>query len=381
MIGARQFLIAYNVNLNTRDKRLANRIAMRIRETGTVKKDGQGNPVVDERGEPVRVPGTLKAVRAVGWYIEEYGCAQISMNLLDYTVTPVHVAFEEVCRQAESLGLRVTGSELVGLIPKEALLAAGRYYFKKQGKTSAVPERELIHMAVRSMGLSEVTPFRPEERIIEYLIEPKGKTLVSMPVRDWVDEVSSDSPAPGGGSVSALAAAMGAGLVAMVAALTTAKKGYEDRFQEMEERGTEAHSLKASLLRAVDEDTRAFHRLLEAQRQKGKADSEQADLVEEATKGAALVPLGVAEKALRVLDLAGEMVERGNPNSVSDAGVAALMASAAVEGASLNVLINLPGVRDRAWAEATRQRALALVDAARERMDAVRRQLASTLAP
>ncbi len=383
VIGARQFLIAYNVNLNTRDKRLANRIALRIRETGTVKKDAQGSPVVDERGEVVRIPGTLKAVRAVGWYIEEYGCAQISMNLLDYTVTPVHVAFEEVCRQAEALGLRVTGSELVGLIPRDAILEAGRYYLRKQGKSSAVPEKELIHVAIRSLGLSEIAPFTPQERIIEYLIAPREKSLASLPVTDFVDEVSSESPAPGGGTVAALASSLGAGLVAMVGALTASKKGYEDRRDEMERLGMDAHDLKASLLRKVDEDTEAFNRVLEVSRAKPKTDQERAvhaRQLDEANKGAAMVPLRVLRDSARVVELAEEMALRGNPNSVSDAGVGALMAAAGAEGAYLNVLINLPNVADEAWAREVQAEASALVGTVRERIERVRGMLEERLA-
>jgi glutamate formiminotransferase/formiminotetrahydrofolate cyclodeaminase len=382
VIGARQFLIAYNVNLNTRDKRLANRIAFRIREAGTARKDAAGNTLHDEKGEVVRTPGTLKAVRAVGWYIEEYGCAQISMNLLDYTTTAVHHAFDEVCRQADALGVRVTGSELVGLIPREAILESGRYFLRKQSRTAAVPERELIHAAVRSLGLSELSPFRPEERVIEYVIAPKEKKLVALPVADFVDEVSMDSPAPGGGTVAALASGMGAALVAMVGALTAGKKGFEDRLPEMERLGMEAQALKDRLIGDCDEDTKAFNRVLEAGRGKPKNPVEQgnqARAVDEATKGATLVPLGVLERSMRVVELAAQMVERGNPSSLSDAGVGGLMAAAGAEGAYLNVLINLPGVADREWAAATLQRARECIAAVRERSAALGAAVAQRL--
>jgi glutamate formiminotransferase/formiminotetrahydrofolate cyclodeaminase len=300
------------------------------------------------------------------------------MNLLDYTVTPVHAAFDEVCRQAESLGIRVTGSELVGLIPRDAILAAGRFYLKKQGKTAAVPEKELVHVAVRSLGLSEISPFKPRERVIEYVIAPAGKSLAALSVNDFVDEVSSDSPAPGGGTVSALASGLGAGLVAMVGALTATKKGYEDRLQEMERLGVEAQLLKAALVDDLDEDTRAFNRVLEAIRGKPKNEDEQAAQarsIEEATKGATAVPLGVLEKSLRVMELAAQMADRGNPNSLSDAGVGALMAAAGAEGAYLNVLINLPGLADREWAAATRARATELITMVRERIACLRANL------
>ena len=365
VIGVREFLIAYNINLNTRDKKLAHRIALRVRETGRSKRDENGKIVRDENGTAVKVPGTLDAVRAVGWFIEEYGCAQLSMNLLNYRVTPVHAAFDEVCRQAEENGLRVTGSELVGLIPLEAVRSAGRHYLARQGKTVAVPDKELIDIAVMSLGLNEITPFNPDEKIIEYMIRPKdNKRLADLTVRDFTDEVSMDSPAPGGGTVSALTGSMGAALVAMVGALTSGKKGYEDRFDEMEKLGLEAQRLKDSLMADLDNDTDAFNRVMAAARMKAKNPEEKElkqQAVEEATKLATLIPLGVLEHGFEVLKLAKTMVQRGNPNSMSDAGVGGIMAAAAAEGAYLNVLINLPGISDTDWIDRTRERAISTI--------------------
>ncbi len=369
VIGAREFLIAYNINLNTKNKKLAHQIALRIRETGRAKRDDDGKIVRDESGKAIKLPGTLKAVRGVGWYIDEYGCAQISMNLLNYGITPVHVVFDEVCRQADSFGLRVTGSELVGLIPRQAILEAGKYYLKKQGNTMAVPEKELVNMAIMSLGLSELVPFKPEEKIIEYLIKPKEKQLTDLVLTEFADEVSIDSPAPGGGSVAALAGGLGAALISMVGGLTTGKKGYEDRFDEMEDLGLKAQALKDALLFDIDEDTRAFNKVMAAGRGKAKtseAKAEKAARVEKANKIATRVPLSVVEKSARIMELAELMVERGNPNSVSDAGVGGLMAAAGAEGAYLNVLINLPGISDSDWVQEIRGRADGLIQKVRE---------------
>jgi glutamate formiminotransferase/formiminotetrahydrofolate cyclodeaminase len=382
VIGAREFLIAYNFNLNTRERKLAHRIALRVREKGRAKRDENGKMLKDENGSIVRTPGTLKSVRAVGWYIEEYGCAQISMNLTNYKVTPVHKAFDEVCRQANEFGLRVTGSELVGLIPREAILEAGRHYLRKQGKTIGVPEKELIHVAVVSLGLSDISPFNPDEKIIEYIIKPKEPQLVDQTVSDFTDEVSINSPAPGGGTVAALAGALGAGLISMVGALTTEKKGFEDRFEEMEELGFESQALKDHFLMAIDEDTRAFNKVMEAGRGRPKtpeAKAEKAARVEAATKEATLVPLGVLERAARALSLAQEMAEKGNPNSLSDAGVGGLMAAAAAEGAYLNVLINLPGIPDEEWVTTVRSRAKEMIRTVRTEVGRLGRQLAERL--
>ncbi len=382
VIGAREFLIAYNVNLNTRDGKLANRIALNIRETGRLKKDAAGNPVLDSAGNKVREPGLLPAVRAVGWYIKEYGCAQISINLLDYNVTPPHVAFEACAEEARKLGLRATGSELVGLIPLAAVVDAGRYYLERTGKSSGVPERELVHIAARSLGLSEISAFDPDQKIIEYKIRDAKSSLVEMTVRGLADELSTDSPAPGGGSVAALCGALGGALGAMVANLTVGKKSCEGSWEAMKVAARRGQELKDWFLSAVDEDTAAFDRVMAAFRLPGKSPEEaavRAKAVEEATRGATEVPLSVLERSLLVLDLAAETAAKGNPNSVSDAGVAALCARTCAEGAWLNVLINLKNLADVAWAAATREKAAGLRAQAVERTEQILKDVESRI--
>lgn len=350
VIGAREFLIAYNVNLNTRDKRLAHDIALTIRETGRNKRDAAGNLVRDENGNIVKEPGLLPATRAVGWYIDEYGQAQVSINLLNYKITPPHIAFDAVCAEAERRGLRVTGSELVGLIPLTAMLEAGRYYLLKQGKSPGVSEEELIETAIVSLGLRDLTEFDPQKKIIEYQVRELKGPLVRKDLRDFANAVSSDSPAPGGGSVSALAGALGAALAAMVANLTIGKKGYDAFWEEMKTVAIHAQQFKDELLRAVDRDTEAFNQVMAAFALPKKSADQMAQreqAVEHATKNACLVPLEVMKNALEVLKLARIVAESGNANAVSDAGVAALTALAAVQGAALNVKINLPGIKDR----------------------------------
>ncbi|MCF7797792.1 MAG: glutamate formimidoyltransferase [Lentisphaeria bacterium] len=355
VIGARKFLIAYNVNLNTRNRKMASDIALDIREKGRAKRDKNGKIIRDADGKMVKVPGTLKAVKAVGWYIDEYKMAQISMNLVDFDVTPLYKAFDEVCEQATRRGLRVTGSELVGLVPLSAMLDAGRYYLKKQGNSTAVPEKELVRLAIQSMGLSEITPFDPEEKIIEYQLRDKKKpSLVRMPVDDFADELASDSPAPGGGSVAALAGSLGAALVNMVGVLTFGKKGYEAVTEEVETLSLKAGALKEKLLNLVDEDTESFNQVMAAMRMKKKTEEEKnarAKAIEKATQESAKVPLKVMESALEVGKLAVRMAAVGNQNSLSDAGVGILMARAALEGAAMNVLINLQGLTDTAFVE------------------------------
>lgn len=350
VIGAREFLIAYNVNLNTRDKRLAHDIALTIRETGRNKRDAAGNLVRDENGNIVKEPGLLPATRAVGWYIDEYGQAQVSINLLNYKITPPHIAFDAVCSEAEQRGLRVTGSELVGLIPLSAMLEAGRYYLLKQGKSPGVSEEELIETAIVSLGLRDLTEFDPQKKIIEYQVRELKGPLVRKDLRDFANAVSSDSPAPGGGSVAALAGALGAALAAMVANLTIGKKNYDAFWEEMKTVAIHAQQFKDELLRAVDRDTEAFNQVMAALALPKKSADQMAQreqAVEQATKNACLVPLEVMKNALEVLKLARIVAESGNANAVSDAGVAALTALAAVQGAALNVKINLPGVKDR----------------------------------
>ncbi len=349
VIGAREFLIAYNVNLNTRDAKLASEIALRIRESGRVARDDQGNKVVDTHGNPVKIQGRLKQVKATGWFIEDYGRAQVSINLTNYRVTPPHVALDVVREEAASLGLIVTGSELVGLIPKDALLEAGRYYLKNQGRSWGVPERELIEIAAMSLGLSDLVAFEPKKKIIEMRVEDNMGKLVSRTVTDFVDECSMDSPAPGGGSVAALSGALGAALANMVANLTVGKKGYEAYWDEMKQVAAEAQAIKTRFVAAVDADTEAFNQVMNAFKLP-KSTPEQKTVrnsaIQEATKQATLVPLSVLRLVPRAMQLAHQAAQHGNKNSASDAGVAASALRTAAEGAWLNVRINLAGIED-----------------------------------
>ncbi len=349
VVGAREFLIAYNVNLNTRDKKLANEIALNIREGGRAKKDAAGKLVKDDKGNTVKVPGRLKAVRAIGWYIDQYRQAQVSINLINYNTTPLHVVFETCREEAEKLGLIVTGSELVGLVPLKPMLDAGRFYLKKQGKSAGVPEKELVEIAVRSLGLDQLSDFDPAKKIVEYNFL-KPAPLMSMTAKDFVDEVSSESPAPGGGSVAALAGSLCAALSAMVANLTVGKPGYEKVWPEMSDLAEKGQSIKDRLVKAVDDDTNAFNDLMEAMRLP-KATPEQKAVrekaMEEGYKKAAAVPLQTAKACLEAMEISLTAAQKGNANSASDAGVAALMARAGVEGAVLNVLINLGSIKDQ----------------------------------
>jgi len=349
VIGAREFLIAYNINLNTRDRRLAQEIALSLRESGRPKRDRDGNIVRNAKGEAVKLAGKFKQVKAVGWYIEDYGIAQISINFNNYKMSPPHLVFDEAVKLGAGLGLRVTGSELVGLIPKEALLMAGRYYLEKQGKSPGVPEEELIRTAVLSLGLSDIVPFDPDKKIIEYQFKEKGKSLLRLNLREFANELSMDSPTPGGGSTAALCGALSAALAAMVSNLTVGKKGYETVDQDLKAASVQAQALKDELLRAVDEDARSFDRVMEAFRlPKGTEEQarEKEAAVEEATKGATLVPFDVLKKSVELLRLAKITAEKGNKNSISDAGVAGAVASAAAEGAYFNIRINLQGIKD-----------------------------------
>lgn len=363
VIGAREFLIAYNVNLNTRERAAAREIAFTIREKGRLKRDNDGTVIRDKNGKALRVPGAFKACKAVGWYMEDFGRAQISINLVNYKITPPHLVFDECSKLAEKLGFRVTGSELVGLIPLEAMLQAGKYYLKKQGKTTGVPESELIHIAVLSMGLSDLYPFEPKKKIIEYQVREEGG-LAGMKVTGFTDLLSTDAPAPGGGSVAALCGALSGALSSMVASLTHGKTGYEEAFDDMEAVGVAAQKHKDEFLADVDRDTEAFNGVMDAMRLPKKSDEEKAardDAIQVATINATLVPLGVLQRTREAAELARRVVERGNRNSISDAGVAALAARTAAEGAYLNVRINLPGIEDKKFrtetlAEATKLR-------------------------
>ncbi len=342
VIGAREFLIAYNVNLNTKREALATKIANRIRE--------KGRTVTDEAtGKKEQVPGTLKAVRAVGWYIDEYQMAQISVNLLNYKITPLYRVFEEAEKFAGEFGIRITGSELVGLIPLEAILEVGRHYLEKQGSSTGVAEKELIRIAVQSLGMSEVAEFIPEQKIIEYRFKKKGR-LASMDIYNFVDELASNSPAPGGGSVAALNGALSAGLSSMVGNLTYVKKEFKDVRDEMIAVSTRAQKLKDFFTEAVDTDTDAFNKIMACFSMPKNSDEEKEarnKAIQEATKEAALIPFSVLEKCREAAELALAAAERGNPKSLSDAGVAGLTAAAAAAGALYNVLINLDGIDDK----------------------------------
>ena len=383
VVGAREFLIAYNVNLNTRDRKLANEIALNIREGGRLKRDAGGNPLHDDDGTPLKVPGRLKAVRAIGWYIEQYRQAQVSINLTSFRVSPLHVVFEAAREEAERLGLIVTGSELVGLTPLEPMIEAGRFYLRKQGRSAGVPERELVEMAVRSLGLGQLAPFDPDKKIIEYQFRKAGP-LASLAVDRFVDEVSTDSPAPGGGSVAALAGSLASALAAMVANLTVGKKGYEAVWDELAALAERAQAVKAQLVRAIDEDTEAFGGVLAAMRlPKGTPEQQAArdDAVERAYQDATRVPLATARLCLDALALAADAAAKGNVNSASDAGVAALVARAGAEGAGLNVLTNLGSVRDERFKAECRREVAQLVADASARAAAVTAHVSSTFRP
>ncbi|GET22872.1 glutamate formimidoyltransferase [Prolixibacter denitrificans] len=352
-IGARNFLVAYNINLNTTSTRRANAIAFDVREAGRVKREGNpvtGKMVKDKNGEPVRIPGTLKKVRAIGWYIEEYGIAQISMNLTDLTVTPVHVAFDEVCRSAESRGIRVTGSELVGIMPLKYILDAGKYFLRKQNRSTGIPEREIIKIAVKSLGLDELQPFDPDKKIIEYMLDDKeAKKLVDLTAHGFAEETASESIAPGGGSVSAYVGALGASLATMVANLSAHKRGWDERWEEFSEWAEKGMEIQERLLKLVDEDTQAFNNIMTAFGMPKGSDEEKAaraEAIQTATLNAMEVPLSVMETSLASFDVIRAMVEKGNPNSVTDAGVGALCARSAVLGAWMNVRINASGLTD-----------------------------------
>ena len=344
VVGARKFLVAYNVNLNTLDKRLANRVAYDIRERGRMKRDANDQPVLDAKGDPVWEPGLLKSVKAVGWVIQEFGCAQVSINLTDLDITPLHVVFDTCDERARERGLRITGSEIVGLVPRQVLLDAGRHYLAKMGRPTGVPESALVHTAIRTLGLSEVKPFDPKERVIEYRLGTQPR-LASMSLREFTDELSSESPAPGGGSVSALAASMAAGLASMVAVLSHTKKGFESKHADLDRIANRAQELKDRMLAAVDADTAAFDALLEAMRMP-KDDPAREQALADATVGAAEIPLGVLEACPAIIELCREIARIGLQAALSDAGVGTQMGRAGAAGAYQNVCINLAGLSD-----------------------------------
>ena len=360
-VGARDFLVAVNYNLNTTSTRRANAIAFDVREKGRPMREGNpitGTVVKDENGNTVMVPGTLKACKAIGWFIEEYGIAQVSMNMTNLAVTPLHVAFDEVCRAAEARGVRVTGTEIVGLIPKKCLVDAGRHFLRKQRRSTGVPERELVRIAIESMGLANLKGFKPEEKVIEYMLEAEvakgAKRLVDMTCAGFAEETASESPAPGGGSISAYMGALGAALGTMVANLSSHKAGWDERWEYFSDWAEKGMGLMNELLLLVDEDTAAFNKIMDVFGMPKGTDEEKAaraKAMEEATLYATQVPLKTMKTAYKVFDVVRAMAEEGNPNSVSDAGVGALSARSAVMGACLNVKINAAGLKDRAVAE------------------------------
>lgn len=361
-VGARDFLVAVNYNLNTTSTRRANAIAFDVREKGRPMREGNpitGKIIKDENGKPVMKPGTLKACKAIGWFIEEYGIAQVSMNMTNLAVTPLHVAFDEVCRAADARGVRVTGTEIVGLIPKKCLVDAGRHFLRKQQRSTGVPERELVRVAIESMGLANLKGFKPEEKVIEYMLEAEEKNstkrLVDMTCAGFAEETASESPAPGGGSISAYMGALAAALGTMVANLSSHKAGWDDRWEYFSDWAEKGMNIMNELLALVDEDTAAFNKIMDVFGMPKGTDEEKearAIAMENATLYATQVPLRTMKAAYKAFEVVRAMAEEGNPNSVSDAGVGALAARSAVMGACLNVKINATGLKDRATAEA-----------------------------
>ncbi|MCF8219143.1 MAG: glutamate formimidoyltransferase [Bacteroidales bacterium] len=357
-VGARDFLVAFNVNLNTTSLRRANAIAFDVREKGRVKREGgkiTGKPVLDENGNKVWIPGTLKAVKAIGWFIDEYGVAQISMNLTNISVTSVHEAFDETAKKAAERGIRATGSELVGLIPKQAMLDAGKYFLRKQQRSLGVSEDELIKIAVKSMGLDDLKPFDPKDKIIEYMMDDDNQEkLVDKNMTDFANETASESPAPGGGSISAYVGALGASLGTMVANLSSHKRGWDDRWEEFSMVAEKGQQKKDELLYLVDEDTNAFNKIMDAFRLPKKTDEEKAarkEAINEATRYASEIPYRVMKTSFESMEVMKEMAEKGMKSSISDAGVGAICATAAVRGAHLNVQINTKDFEDKAFVE------------------------------
>ncbi len=357
-VGARDFLIAYNVNLNTTSTRRANAIAFDVREKGRPKRRGNpltGEIVKDEKGNPVMIPGTLKSVKGIGWFIEEFGIAQVSLNITDINITPVHIVYDEIFKKAGERGVRVTGSEIVGLVPLKVMLEAGRYFLRKQHRSTGVPERELIKIAVKSMGLDDLYKFKPEEKIIEYVLAgDKGKRLVNMALVDFIDETSAETPAPGGGSVSAAMGAMGVALGTMVANLSSHKRGWDDRWEEFSDWADRGRGYTDELISLIDEDTRAFNAVLNAFSMPKKSEDEKKirnRSIQDATRYATEIPFRIAETASRSLEVIHAMVKEGLPGSVTDAGVGAFAIRSCVQGAALNVRVNARDLDDRDFAD------------------------------
>jgi glutamate formiminotransferase/formiminotetrahydrofolate cyclodeaminase len=363
VIGARDFLVAYNVNLNTKAVRRANSVAFDVREQGRIKtEDGtpHATPVLDANGDPVRIPGMLKHVKAIGWFVKEYGIAQVSMNLTNIEETPLHLAFDACVKAAAKRGLRVTGSEIVGMVPKKCLVDGGRYFLRKQRWSQGASEEELIDIAVRSMGLSELKPFDPKEKVIEFKIEsPSKKSLLKMNLREFCNETLSDSPAPGGGSVAALMGALGASLGGMVANLSAGTRGWDDKIEYFSDWAVKAQQLKDELLSLVDEDSAAFNKVIDAfglPRESPEEKKTRSAAIESTTQYAAEIPLKVMQTSSKSYQLLSEMAEKGNPNSISDVGVGLLAAHACIEGAALNVRINLGQLKDEKFKSALEEK-------------------------
>ena len=387
VVGARDYLIAVNFNLNTTSTRRANAIAFDVREKGRPKREGNpitGTPMKDADGNTIMIPGTLKKTKAIGWYIDEYGIAQVSMNITDINTTPLHKAFDEVCRCAQARGIRVTGTEIVGLVPKRTLIEAGKYFLEKQQRSTGIPEKDIVDMAIHSMGLSDLRPFNPREKVIEYLLEDADKKtkLADLTVKAFAEETSRESPAPGGGTIAAYMGALGAALGTMVANLAAHKAGWDDQWNSFSIVADKGQQLLDELLHLVDEDTEAFQRIMAAFGLPKGSEAEKSarsKAIQEATLYAAEVPLRTMKSAIKVFPICHDMAERGNPASVSDAGVGALAARAAVIGAGLNVRINAASLKDRTTAEALIAEAQALtaqaIQAEREIMDIVETKL------
>jgi glutamate formiminotransferase / formiminotetrahydrofolate cyclodeaminase len=356
-VGARDFLVAYNVNLNTTSKRRANAIAFDVREKGRAKRRGNpltGEIVKDENGKPVMIPGSLKAVKGIGWFIEEFGVAQVSLNITNISVTPVHIVYDEVFARAEARGVRVTGSEIVGLIPLKAMVDAGKYFLKKQRRSVGVAEKELIKIAVKSMGLDDLYPFRPQEKIIEYVLAGEKRRLVDLSLVDFSDETSSESPAPGGGSVSAAMGALGAALGVMVANLSSHKRGWDERWEEFSDWAEKGRAYQEELVFLVDEDTKAFNAIMDAFAMPKKTEEEKeirSRAIQDATKYATQIPFRIMETAYKSLEVIKAMVEQGIPGSVSDAAVGALAIRSCVMGAFLNVRANVKDIGDATFVD------------------------------
>lgn len=387
-VGARDFLIAVNYNLNTTSTRRANAIAFDVREKGRPMREGNsitGKPLKDENGKTIMQPGTLKGTKAIGWFIEEYGIAQVSMNITDINTTPLHIAFDEVCRCAQNRGIRVTGTEIVGLIPENTLLDAGKYFLRKQNRSIGIPKEDIINIAIKSMGLDDLKPFIPEEKVIEYMLDADKQTkrLTDMTLTNFANETARESPAPGGGSVSAYIGALGAALGTMVANLSSHKPGWDDRCAEFSNHAENGMAIEQELLHLVDEDTEAFNKIMAAFGMPKASEEDKrlrAEAIEKATLFAAQVPLQTMKAAMKVFSLCKAMVETGNPNSVSDAGVGALAARAAVLGAGLNVKINVASLEDKDTASALIQEANCLAEKACEDEQEIIKMVESVIA-